>query len=617
MSVNHFGHLAELLEIERQAEREENKRELERYPIETREALGKTATKLTLAGQDTGAGGYPLLILAKHLKEGALSPFQAMSAGDNVLVTLPDDLGAIEGTLYHVEDAKITVALNKQPPKNLTAGPFQIDLLGSDATYYRMARALQDVKNAKLGSTALLRDIFMAKKKPRIGKHLKTVFMNEDLNEFQRRAVDTALAAPEIAVIHGPPGTGKTTVLIEIIRQTVKKRASVLASAPSNVAVDNMLEKLLAYGLRVVRLGHPARISEALRHATLDVLIAEDPMQEEIRRLHREREKLSKKKGEGKNIGLIWKEIRSIERSIAKAVVGSAQVVLATHAGLGRAVARQDFDLVVLDEASQATEPLSWIPLAKAKKAVMAGDTRQLPPTIYSEQAGKEGLATTLLDRLEKTLPKGLQTLLRIQYRMHEAIMKFPSDELYAGSLIANDTVKSHLMSDLPGVEPNELTMQPFLYVDTAGSGFEETWNQMLDSRENKGEAELAVHLYRQLRQAGVQSRQIGILTPYVAQARLLKSLVREPGLEIGSVDGFQGREKEAVILSLVRSNEKSEVGFLGDIRRMNVAMTRARRLLIIIADSATIGQHPFYSRFLEYAQSISAHRSSYEYSFK
>ncbi len=633
MRINHFEHLGKLLEIERRAEREENKRELERYPIHTREALGKTATKLTLVGEDIGSGGYPLLILTKHLTEGSISPFQAMSNGDNVLVTLPNNSGKIEGTLYRVEDARVTVALNKQAPKNLANGPFQIDLLGSDATYYRMARALEEVKASKLGSIALLRDICMGKKKTRISRKPATInFMNEGLNEFQRHAVTTAMAAPQLALIHGPPGTGKTTVLIEVIRQAVKKRMSVLASAPSNIAVDNMLEKLLNYGVRVVRLGHPARISESLRHATLDALITEDPMQEEIQRLHREREKISKKKGSaldrrsrtlgapegrwGKDIGLIWKEIRSVERAITDSILGSAQVILATHAGLGKAVARQDFDLVVMDEASQATEPLSWIPLCKAKKAVLAGDTRQLPPTIYSKEAAEGGLAVTLLDRLEKILPQGLQTLLRVQYRMHETIMGFPSSELYEGSLIADDTVKNHLLSDLPKVAAHDLTTKPFLFVDTAGAGFEETWNPMLDSRENQGEAELALYFFRELRRLGVSPSQVGILAPYVAQVRLLKSLGREPGLEIGSIDGFQGREKEAVILSLVRSNEKGEVGFLSDIRRMNVGMTRARRLLIVIGDSATIGRHPFYSRFLEYAGKISAHHSSYEYTF-
>ncbi|MBI4056724.1 MAG: AAA family ATPase [Elusimicrobia bacterium] len=620
MRSDHFEHLAELLEIERRAEREENKKELERYPIETREALGKTATKLTLVGEDIGAGGYPLLILNKHLKEGILSPFQAMGAGDNVLVTLPDS-GTIEGTLYKVEDASVTVALNKPPPQKMASGPFRIDLLGSDATYHRMTRALEEVKNAKLGlsagvagSAALLRDIFMGKKKPRIGKPAKVTFMDRGLNEIQRHAVQVALAAPEIALIHGPPGTGKTTVLVEVIRQAINKKISVLASAPSNIAVDNILEKLLGFGVRAVRLGHPARISESLRHATLDVLIAEDPMQEEIQKLHREREKASKGKGGGRNIGLIWKEIHAAEKSIAKSVLESAQVILATHAGLGKAVANKNFDLVVLDEASQATEPLSWIPLCKAKKAVLAGDTRQLPPTLYSIEAAKEGLAVTLLDRLEDLLPKGLQTQLRVQYRMHKKIMEFPSQELYKGSLIADDTVKSHLLSDLSRVKSHELTTHPFLYVDTAGAGFEETWNQMLDSRENRGEADLALYFFRELRRLGVSPTQIGILTPYVAQVRLLKSLGKEPGLEIGSIDGFQGREKEAVILSLVRSNDKGEVGFLSDIRRMNVAMTRARRFLIVIGDSATISRHPFYIRFLEYADKISSHRSAYEY---
>jgi len=201
-----------------------------------------------------------------------------------------------------------------------------------------------------------------------------------------------------------------------------------------------------------------------------------------------------------------------------------------------------------------------------------------------------------------------------VQYRMHETIMRFSSDQFYEGKLIADESVRAHTAAQLSGVEANDLTSTPLTFVDTAGAGFSETWNELLESRENLGEAKLALRLMEKVLASGVAPGKLALIAPYVAQVKLLKSLVHVPGLEIGSVDGFQGREKEVVIVSLVRNNETGEVGFLSDIRRMNVAMTRARRLLIVIGDSTTIGRHAFYSRFIDYADSCDAHRSSYEW---
>jgi len=380
----------------------------------------------------------------------------------------------------------------------------------------------------------------------------------------------------------------------------------------------------------VVRMGHPARTLESLRHGNLAFMTEQDPAYEQVREMDAFRERLIKRKSRfGRGIGQLgyaerqerdrevrklWREARDIEFDISRRIVSSAQVVLATHAGLSRKLVKGDFDLVVLDEASQASEPLSWIPLTLAQRAVFAGDSMQLPPTIYSQEAAKAGLATTLFDRLKEILPKDFQSLLRVQYRMHETIMGFSSKQFYEGKLIADDSVATHTAAQLPGVESNEFTQAPLMYVDTAGAGFEESWNEMLESRENAGEARLAVRLLDKLLASGIPPRAMALLTPYVAQSKLLKTMVKIPGLEIGSVDGFQGREKEVTIVSLVRSNEDAEVGFLSDTRRMNVAMTRARRLLIVIGDSATLGQHPFYASFIEYSDAKNAHRSAYEW---
>ncbi|MDD5657835.1 MAG: AAA domain-containing protein [Elusimicrobia bacterium] len=626
----HFKKLLELLELERVAEKEENLRELRRFPLATREALGKTVTGLTIDDISTGLGGLPMVRLARSAKGEELAPFHAIGAGDNALLTFPSGSqpASCEGTLYKVGEYDAVIALPGPEPGVLARGCCQLDLLGSDATYRRMKKALATVEGARKNRTAVLREVFLGETAAERRRARKISFFNEALNEFQRQAVARALAAADAALIHGPPGTGKTTVLVEIIRQAVAAGQRVLATAPSNIAVDNMLEKLQNCGLRLVRMGHPARTLESLVHSNLSSLAEADPAYAEVRELDAWRERLVKRRsrfGRGqlgyderqerdREIARLWRQARDLENDISRRIVAGAQVVLSTHGGISRGLVRAGFDLVVLDEASQATEPLSWIPLTMGERAVFAGDSMQLPPTIYSREAARGGLATTLFDRLKDILPENLQALLRVQYRMHEDIMRFSSDQFYEGRLIADESVRLHLAAELPDVETTDLTSVPLVYVDTAGAGFAEGWNELLESRDNEGEARLACRLMERVLASGLDPRRLAIVTPYVAQVKRLKAMAKIPGLEIGSVDGFQGREKEVVIVSLVRSNDGGEVGFLSDVRRMNVAMTRARRLLIVLGDSATIARHPFYSKFVDYADARGAHRSSYEW---
>ncbi|MBI4371383.1 MAG: AAA family ATPase [Elusimicrobia bacterium] len=628
----HFARLQALLDLEREAEKKETLRDLRRFPVSQREALGKTVSGLTMESVESGLGGMPLVALSRSPKGEELSPFHAMNAGDNVLLTLPSgaEPGAAEGTLYKVEEWRAVVALGGPGPEEPLRGACQLDLLGSDATYQRMRKALIAASEARRSRLSELREIFLGEKAPARGRVPKISWLNASLNEYQREAVKRALSAEDAAVVHGPPGTGKTTVLVEIIRQHVARGERALATAPSNIAVDNILEKLLGTGLRVVRLGHPARTLESLRHGNLSAQVEEDPLYEQVRELDARRERLARRRSRfGRGLGQLgyaeraerereasrlWREARDLEFEISRRLVASAQVVLATHAGVSPRLVRGAFDLVVLDEASQAVEPLSWISVALGRKVVLAGDANQLPPTLHSKEAAEGGLASTLFDRLKDVLPPTSQTLLRVQYRMHEDIMRFPSEQFYEGKLIADDSVARHLAAELPAVAATPLTSRPVTFVDTAGAGFDEAWNELLESRENRGEAELAVKIIYELLGSGLKAKDCAILTPYVAQAKLLKTLGREPGLEIGSVDGFQGREKEAVVVSLVRSNPAGQIGFLGDLRRLNVALTRARRCLIVIGDSTTIARHPVYRAFVEHADALDSHRSSYEW---
>lgn len=631
----HFSRLLELIEIERKAEREESLRALESADPAEQEALGRTASRLSAQGAELSPAGYSVLTLSRALRGEELSPFHAMGQGDNVRVRFPEgtDPSFVLGTIERGGESLVRIAVDSRLPDKLPAGRCGLDLIGSDATYRRMKKALEEIVSAQGSAPALLRDILMGGAMAEPGEEEEAEFADGSLNEFQRKAVRMALAARQVALIHGPPGTGKTTVLAEIIRQAVRRGQRVLAGAPSNIAVDNILEKLLpescpgSSSLRLVRLGHPARMLEGLRRANLRWLAAEDEQAGQVQDLDTRRERLVRRmeRSGGRSMppeerrrtqeearGL-WREARALESAIERRIVLSAQVVLSTHGGLSRSLLKGRFDLVVLDEASQAVEPLSWVALLRGEKAVFAGDSMQLPPTLYSKEAAPE-LGVTVFDRLKERLPASLQCLLRVQYRMHEAIMEFPSRRFYEGRLRADESVRGHRACELPGAVETDLTSVPFVFVDTSGTGYEERLDESLQSRENEGEAALAKRIVTDLLEAGLRPSALAVLSPYRAQVRRLKSLLRVEGLEIGTIDGFQGREKEATVVSLVRSNDKGEVGFLADTRRMNVALTRARRLLIVLGDGSTLASHPFYRAFLEHAEKAGACRSAWEW---
>jgi predicted DNA helicase len=302
-------------------------------------------------------------------------------------------------------------------------------------------------------------------------------------------------------------------------------------------------------------------------------------------------------------------DARRIESQVAEHLLDSATVLCATLTGVdSQIIGDRQFDLVVIDEAAQAIEPACWIPLLRADRVVLAGDHCQLPPTIVSNEAARQGLAVSLMERLLRDLGPGISRRLTTQYRMHESIMGFSSEAFYESSLVADTNVASHLLQHIPGVVPGTLTSTPLTFIDTAGAGYDEELELEGESRRNPQEAEIVGRQIQALLDAGLSPRDIAVITPYAAQVRLLRDQLTIDGLEIDTVDGFQGREKEAVVISLVRANANGEIGFLADTRRMNVALTRARRKLIIIGDSATIAGHPFYHSLLEYFELHDAH---------
>jgi predicted DNA helicase len=305
----------------------------------------------------------------------------------------------------------------------------------------------------------------------------------------------------------------------------------------------------------------------------------------------------------------LMRDARKQLDGVQERLLSRTMVICATAAGADtRSLGGLRFDRVVLDEATQAPDPMALVALSRAPKATLAGDPKQLPPTVIDPDAEREGLGTTFFERLAANASAGeLVTVLDVQHRMHEALMRFPSDTLYGGALVAHPSVASHMLEDL-GVAADPLRPGPLVFIDSAGKGWVEEKREDDPSTENSGQAERVAKEARRLIGRGLSLAQLAIITPYHAQVLRLRDLLApevRAGLEVGSVDGFQGREKEAVIVDLVRSNDAAEIGFLADVRRMNVAITRARRLLIVIGDSATIGSHPFYRAFLDRAEAL------------
>lgn len=439
-------------------------------------------------------------------------------------------------------------------------------------------------------------------------------FMDPTLNDSQKDAIRFALASKDISLIHGPPGTGKTHTLIELIMQLVQRKKRILVCGPSNISVDNIVERLAPKKVPVVRIGHPARLLPSVLEHSLEVLTQTSDAGNIVKDVRKEidtKQASIRKTKSGRERRAIYddlkqlrKEFRERESKCVDNLVRESSVVLATlHGAGGHQLKNQRFDVVIIDEASQALEAQCWISLLSADKVVLAGDHLQLPPTVKSTnlktQNGKENadklnetadkeilkgvsLERTLFDRLLSLHGPSIKRMLTTQYRMHEKIMRFPSDELYESKLMAADSVKARLLAELPyEVDGTDDTQEPLVFWDTQGGDFPEQADDkeignkealLGESKSNEMEAMVVARHVDKLIDTGLKPEDIAVITPYNGQLALLSQMLREkyPGLELGSVDGFQGREKEAVVVSLVRSNAEHEVGFLGEKRRLN-----------------------------------------------
>ena len=613
----HLARLGQLLDAEREEERRRLAEARGRLSLAEREARGLAVADVEAVEEGALAGRA----LVAYERAGRGIEGARLGAGALVAVTLRrgqrDD--APRGVVARRTARRISIAFDEPPPDWAVDGRVVLELEPSPVTWERLAAGLRRMAGEPAGRRWAG---VLGGAPPRLAAAPRGPDLPVELAEEQRRALELADRAEDLALVHGPPGTGKTTVLVEVIRRAVARGERVLAAAPSNLATDNLLERLLAVGVAGVRVGHPARVLEPLLGRTLEALSADRPsariardLVDEALALRRRASRRRERRGPGRfsearaaerDARSLLAEARALEARAEAEVLERAPVVLATLTGLdGGALAGRRFDLAVVDEATQATEPATYLALLRADRAVLAGDHLQLPPTVLSAEAAAGGLGRSLFERLADLHGAAAMVTLAEQRRMHEEIMRFPSEALYGGRLRAH-----------PSVARRALDAAPFELVDTSGRGFEEATPEGSESRENEGEAALCAAEVERILALGVAPGEVAVIAPYEAQVQRLRALLAariEAGLEVDTVDGFQGREKEAVVVSLVRSNPGGEVGFLADVRRLNVALTRARAKLVVVGDGATVARHPFLARLLEHAQATGAWRSAWD----
>lgn len=551
------------------------------------------------------------------------------------------------GTVSYVDGDRMVVTVPDSAPLlelQQSTDPIGVQLSFDETSYKLMFEALDRVMKAKNNRLAYLRDLFYSHQKA--GRFSFEPMKFPWLNPTQEKAVNEVLWAKDVAIVHGPPGTGKTTTLVEAINETLMRESQVLVCAQSNMAVDWISEKLVDRGINVLRIGNPTRVNDKMLGFTYERRFESHPDYPQlwaIRKAIRELRKNRKKGSENyhQKMDRLKSRAAEIEIRINAELFGEARVIACTLVGSAhRLLEGMKFGTLFIDEAAQALEAACWIPMRRASRVILAGDHCQLPPTIKSIAALRAGLGKTLMERIAENKPE-VVTLLRIQYRMNDEIMRFSSDWFYGGKVESAPQIKyrSVLDYDHPitwidtSNEENQITIEgedaPEDSASTSSSVSAANQNSDLNFKEqfvgesfgriNKAEAELtlltlAEYFTKIGKQRVLEERiDVGIISPYRAQVQYLKKLIKKYEffkpyrrlISVNTVDGFQGQERDVILISLVRSNDEGQIGFLKDLRRMNVAMTRARMKLIILGNKDTMTKHPFYKKLWEYVEAI------------
>lgn len=637
--IDRLINLQRLLKIERDEDFEQYKQHFSRNNINHRKENGVTWYPVIITNVEIGLGEYLSVDIERTTNHNEPHQFSGGKIA-SLFSNNHTDVSPINGTIKVLGPNKIRLSLNiDELPDWCDDGKLGVNLLFDERSYKEMDIAMEKVINASHSRLAHLRDVMYELKSAMFDKIDETLHIT-GLNQSQNKAVQKIISAKDIAIIHGPPGTGKTTTLVQAIRQTLKTEKQVLVCSSSNTAVDLLTEKLHRTGISVLRLGNPARISEEVLMNTLDAKVAAHDSYKDLKSYRKTAEEYFRMAGKYKRTfgreereqrqlfyqeaRKILQEARVLEDYILHEQFEKAQVIACTPVvSAGRMMRDKQFTTVFIDEAAQALEPMCWIPISRSDRVIFAGDHFQLPPTVRSKKAENAGLKETLFEHCMHI--ENVSVMLNTQYRMNEHIMNFSNQKFYENNLIADASVKDTVLS----FDPNEpLLHTAFDFIDTAGCGYSEIVNPESLSIANPEEGQLLIkHLklvleqYNQSNKSG-KAIKIGIISPYKEQVQYLTNQIAEdeelksylPHIAIKTVDGFQGQERDVIYISLVRSNDQREIGFLNDIRRMNVALTRAKKKLVVIGDSATLGNHPFYKQFLDYADSIGAYKTAWEF---
>ncbi len=552
-----------------------------------------------IVNQSFGFGEYPEITF-KVPSNQSIDKFRQQE-----LIELFSDGGVVRGAIIYLNatDGKIRL-YSDDFPEWMDTGALGIRV-GVDEKSIQLAKnAVEELTE----NNPFVAYLFLSK--PLLKNDFNfSFYTSEHLNTSQNEAVRHILSDYPISIVHGPPGTGKTTTIVEAIKQMTEQGEKVIAIAPSNMAVDHLSLSLIQQGVNVLRMGNPTKISEALAQHTFEGRLTGGTVFQELKKLKIQAEAYRKMasqykrkfgKEEAEQRRLIWNEYRSIKKEIRQTIdfhkdkwQSEAQVICGTPVGLANELSKEDIRIVVIDEAGQCLQPVAWIAIqSKVKKLVLAGDPFQLPPTVLSDEALKMGLSSSILDLFLTKFPS---ILLDTQYRMQEKIVGFSNAYFYDNQL---KTPSSKTTTD-----------EHLFFYDTAGTGFEEEREQEGSSYFNSGELELVTKIMEQL---GLTEAETAFISPYSGQVSRAK-MNHLPVSRIASIDSFQGQENQVIILSLVRSNDKQEIGFLRDYRRMNVALTRAKEKLIVIGDSSTLGNDAFYKQFFEYVEHQDAYHTAWE----
>lgn len=606
--IEHFRKLEEALLVEKQEEIDLYKELTEQSSFKERVEAGITLYPIEFREIRYNDLGDQIVEVKKNPNQ------EGTEFGVGRLVSIFSTEGEeCEGQLIEMNETQMSIRILEEDVRDwIRDGKIGLNALVDTKTYdlYR-AIILEIINGLKY---PVLSDFYNL----RAYDYPKEGYENPNLNTSQIEAVEEMISDNTVTIIHGPPGTGKTTTLVAGIKELIDKEQKILLCAPSNAAVDNVCEKLLKEHVNVVRVGNAAKATEGALEADLDHLIQKDRSFKLIENLKVQADKIREKAFKYKrNFGKeeyeerkqlkrefkeIRKDIRRIQKDITDHILNEADVICGTFVGV-QGIARSigQFDAVVIDEAGQAIEPAIWSVGHYAKKLIIAGDDLQLPPTVKSMEAEKMGLAKSVLEMAtEIEFPKHL---LRVQYRMHQRIMGFSDFEFYEGLLSAHESVAEKKLDYDP--------YEPIEFIDTAGCSMEEQKDAESGAIKNRGEVQILTKI---LSEHDPKKYSMGVITPYRAQLHLIQDELSHITKFSNTVDSFQGQERDIIIISLVRSNDKGEIGFLKDYRRMNVAMTRARMKLILIGDSATLGQDDFYSRFLDYVERVGTYRSAWEF---